>query len=114
MAAAAIAARIRLPRAVRGEDAGAGALAFDELGGPLAAVCGLTGGADDGPPMTATLQVPGLDLTGARVVWEARDQEPHYGTSFTFTPTNSGSQWIEAEAQWPDGRRAFGVVNSGR
>jgi Flp pilus assembly CpaE family ATPase len=42
---AAIAARIRLPRAnVRAEVSAAG-LAFDELGGPLVAVCGLVGGA---------------------------------------------------------------------
>jgi len=62
-------------------------------------------------PMNATLQAPGMDLTGARIVWEARDQEPHYGSTFTFTPTNSGSQWIEAEAQWPDGRRIFAVTD---
>jgi len=45
VAAAAIAARIRLPRAARRDAAHTGALAFDELGGPLVAVCGLTGGA---------------------------------------------------------------------
>jgi len=61
-------------------------------------------------PMTATLEVPGMDLGGARIVWEARDQNPHYGANFTFTPTNSGSQWVEAEAQWPDGRRVFAVT----
>ena len=45
MGAAAIAARIRLPRAARRDRAIASALAFDELGGPLVAVCGLAGGA---------------------------------------------------------------------
>ncbi len=64
-----------------------------------------------GAPLTVTLQVPGLDITGARVVWEARDQEPAYGSTFTFAPVNNGVQWIEAEAQWPDGRRAFATVN---
>jgi hypothetical protein len=60
-------------------------------------------------PETATLSVPGMDLNGARIVWEARDQEPAYGASYTFTPTNYGAQWIEAEVQWPDGRRVFAV-----
>ena len=64
-----------------------------------------------GAPVTVTLQVPGMDTTGARVVWEARDQEPAYGSTFTFAPVNNGVQWIEAEAQWPDGRRAFATVN---
>jgi hypothetical protein len=64
-----------------------------------------------GAPLTVTLQVPGMDVTGARVVWEARDQEPAYGSTFTFAPVNNGVQWIEAEAQWPDGRRAFATVN---
>jgi hypothetical protein len=26
---------------------------------------------------------------------------------FTFAPQNNGPQWVEAEAQWADGRRAF-------
>jgi hypothetical protein len=42
--AAAIAARVRLPRAERGSIV-TPALAFDEPGGPLVAVCGLAGGA---------------------------------------------------------------------
>jgi hypothetical protein len=44
-------------------------------------------------PLTLTLQVPsGLDLSQARVVWEARDQQPAYGTNFTFSPVNAGTQ----------------------
>ena len=66
-----------------------------------------TGVVPVGSPVTASLQVPGMDLSGARVTWEARDQEPQYGATFTFTPQNNGTQWVEAEAQWPDGRRAF-------
>src|ERR1700691_3828486 len=58
-------------------------------------------------PVTLTLQVPGLDLTGARIVWEGRDQQPAFGSTFTFTPVNNGDQWAEAEVEWPDGRRAF-------
>jgi hypothetical protein len=45
MAAAAIAARLPLPRAARAGRAGERALAFDTVGGPIVAVCGLTGGA---------------------------------------------------------------------
>jgi hypothetical protein len=48
-----------------------------------------------------------MDLSGARITWEARDQEPAFGASYTFTPQNNGVQWVEAEAQFPDGRRAF-------
>src|SRR5260370_30253953 len=64
-----------------------------------------------GSPVTVSLQVPGMDLNGARIVWEAQGADPAYGTSFTFTPTNYGSAWVEAEAQWPDGRRVFAATN---
>jgi hypothetical protein len=58
-------------------------------------------------PTTLTLQASGLNLSGARVLWEGRDQEPTFGESFVFTPKNNGVQWVEAEIQWPDGRRVF-------
>jgi hypothetical protein len=58
-------------------------------------------------PVTLSLQVAGMSLQGARVVWEAREQEPAYGDTFTFSPKCNGAQWVEAEVQWPDGRRAF-------
>ena len=58
-------------------------------------------------PVTVSLEVPGMDLTSARIVWEARDQEPGFGPTFTFSPRNNGLQWVEAEACWPDGRRVF-------
>jgi hypothetical protein len=60
--------------------------------------------------ITATLQVPGMDLNGARIVWEAKDNEPAYGTTYSFTPKTFGGQWVEAEAQWPDGRRVFAAA----
>jgi len=44
--------------------------------------------------------------------WEANGLEPALGTTFTFTPTSNGAQWVEAEAQWPDGRRVFAVSDS--
>jgi hypothetical protein len=61
-------------------------------------------------PVTARLDVGGLDLRNARVVWEARDQEPAYGATFAFRPVQPGPQWVEVEAQWPDGRRVFAAT----
>ena len=58
-------------------------------------------------PVAVTLQAPAIDLSAARIVWEASGQEPSIGsgTQWTFTPTTIGSQWVEAEAALPDGRR---------
>ncbi|MBC8095560.1 MAG: glycoside hydrolase family 9 protein, partial [Akkermansiaceae bacterium] len=61
-------------------------------------------------PITFSLQAAGLDLSNARIVWETRDGDPYLGQTFTFTPKNNGSQWIEAEAQLPDGRRVFAAT----
>jgi hypothetical protein len=63
-----------------------------------------------GQPVIVTLQVP-INLNGAKIVWEGRDQEPAYGQTFTFTPKNNGTQWVEAEVQWPDGRRVFATAS---
>lgn len=59
--------------------------------------------------VTATVQVPNLDLSGTRIVWEAAGQEPAYGPSYAFSSGSGSSQWVEVEVQWPDGRRAFGA-----
>jgi len=59
----------------------------------------------------AALKSPVLDLTGARILWEARDQEPAFGATLTFTPASPGSSWTEAEAQLADGRRVFATTN---
>jgi len=64
-----------------------------------------------GTAVTLLLQAPGLDLSTARIVWEARDEEPAYGATFTYSPQNNGVQWVEAEAQLPDGRRLFATAN---
>ncbi|HKW30476.1 MAG TPA: glycoside hydrolase family 9 protein [Verrucomicrobiae bacterium] len=61
--------------------------------------------------VTATVTVSNFDLSSARVVWEAQGQEPAFGTNFVFTPVNPGSNWVEVEAQWPDGRRVFAATN---
>ena len=62
-----------------------------------------------GQRVTVTLQVADTSLSKARIVWEARDQDPSFGgLNYTFTPLlHDGPYWIEAEVQWPDGRRAF-------
>ena len=62
-----------------------------------------------GLPVTVTLHVANTNLSGARIIWEAQDQEPAFGaTTYKFTPQlQPGPFWIEAEVQWPDGRRAF-------
>lgn len=54
----------------------------------------------------ATLSAPGLDVSRARVIWEAEDTEPHIGPVLELKTTPS---WIEAEIIPPDGRRMFGV-----
>ena len=73
-----------------------------------ASITAPTGSVIRGQPVTVTLQVADPDLTGAKIVWEASDQEPAFGNlSYTFTPVYDGANWIEAEVQWPDGRRAF-------
>ena len=62
-----------------------------------------------GVPVTAMLLTPRVNVNGARFVWEAKDQQPFYGDKFTFTPKGSGDQWVEMEAELPDGRRVFGT-----
>ncbi|MCF7762876.1 MAG: glycoside hydrolase family 9 protein [Verrucomicrobia bacterium] len=58
-----------------------------------------------GTPITAATTA---DATAnPTTVWETADQEPHRGGSFTFTPRHPGEHWIEAETQYPDGRRVF-------
>lgn len=64
-----------------------------------------------GQAVTVTLSAPDVDLSRARIVWEARGQEPAFGKTFTFTPASRGQQWIEAEAQLADGRRVFAIKN---
>ena len=62
-----------------------------------------------GQPLTVTLNVADTNLGTARIIWEASGQEPAFGgQSYTFSPgPQTGSYWVEAEVQWPDGRRSF-------
>ncbi len=63
-----------------------------------------------GETVAAKLQVENLDLNGAQIVWEAMGQEPVFTRDYSFTLRQPGPQWIEAEALWPDGRRAFAIL----
>ncbi|MDF2440470.1 MAG: endoglucanase [Abditibacteriota bacterium] len=72
-----------------------------------AKISGVPATASAGRAITAQLDVPGRDISSAQIVWEVAGQEPTFGRQHTFTPQQAGAQWIEAEAQWPDGRRAF-------
>ncbi len=62
-------------------------------------------------PITVTFDSTGLDLTNARITWEGRDQQPDFGSTFTFTPHSTGTQWVEVEVTWADGRRLFGQAS---
>ncbi|MHB8418655.1 MAG: glycoside hydrolase family 9 protein [Myxococcales bacterium] len=56
----------------------------------------------------------GVPLDGARVSWEAQDQEPWMGgTTFAFTPPLPGPKWVDAEAMLPDGRRVVAATPDG-
>ncbi len=50
------------------------------------------------------LEAEGLDPKAAFIVWEAEGQDPAIGSAFQ---PGKGARWIEAEALWPDGKRAF-------
>jgi hypothetical protein len=73
-------------------------------------IAGVLANAKLNQPITVRLKT-GVDLADARIVWEGRDNPPVFGHEFTFTPRQAGEQWIEAEAQLPDGRRVFGVAS---
>jgi hypothetical protein len=57
-----------------------------------------------------SLSAPGVDLSSAKIVWETRDADPTMGQTFTFTPKVNDTQWVEAEATLPDGRRVFATT----
>ncbi|HEV8544361.1 MAG TPA: glycoside hydrolase family 9 protein [Verrucomicrobiae bacterium] len=72
-----------------------------------ASIAGLPKSIPVGQTLGGRFEVAGLNPADAQIVWEARDQEPVIAPAFTFAPKNVGEQWVEAEAMWPDGRRAF-------
>ncbi len=75
-------------------------------------ITGVPSSAAVGDTVKVQLRVPaGYDLTQARIVWEARDQNAVIARDFAFSPKQSGPHWIEADAQWPDGRRVVAIAN---
>ncbi|HYE31759.1 MAG TPA: glycoside hydrolase family 9 protein [Methylomirabilota bacterium] len=77
----------------------------------MGVVAGLPLTAPAEQPVTASFVVAGVSLEGARVVWEASGQEPFIGNPFVFAPKAAGEQWVEVEAQLPDGTRYFARTN---
>jgi hypothetical protein len=65
------------------------------------------------PGVGLRLASPGPDLGAARIVWESGEREPSFGPALDPGFQVSKEQWIEAEAEWPDGRRAFAVWERG-
>jgi hypothetical protein len=64
-----------------------------------------------GAPFRVTLDVPGMDVRSAQIVWETAGREAAYGAGRTIMPDRPGPCWVEAEAVWPDGRRAFAIAD---
>lgn len=64
-----------------------------------------------GRPLTARIGVEGLDLSQAFVIWDVPGHGVFTGPSLTLVPGRPGPFRIEAEAQWPDGRRAFATAD---
>lgn len=74
-------------------------------------IVGMPTAVGTGGRYSLTLKVEGLNPEEAQIVWEAAGQEPKFGARCDFTPAHAGPQWIEAEALWPDGRRAFASLD---
>ncbi len=71
-----------------------------------ARILGIPDHVTPGTSVTARFDVEGLDPGIAQIVWETGEGQPEFGRSHKYSPA-AGARWIEAEAQWPDGRRAF-------
>jgi hypothetical protein len=69
-------------------------------------------GIQPGASLPLTLQTP-LDLSKARIIWEATGQELFEGAQFVFHPQKAGDFQIEVDALLPDGRRVV-AATSGR
>lgn len=71
---------------------------------------GLPEGVQPGDSVTLRLKSP-IDLSTARILWEATGHPVSLGPEFVFHPKEAGDFYIEADALLPDGRRVFGALN---
>ena len=58
-----------------------------------------------------SLTASNFDLSTATIVWEDEGYAITSGTEITMNVSHTGSQWVEAEAQLPDGRRVFAATS---
>ena len=72
----------------------------------LATIKGFPADAKPGQTVRLTVESP-VDLTRARIIWEATGHELFEGPEFAFTQKGPGDYRIEVEALLPDGRRVF-------
>jgi hypothetical protein len=86
-------------------------LAFQPWHSSSGQITGLPDVVPLGQQVTAAFEVSDIDPTEATIVWEAKKQEPSCTNSLTFTPAVAGWNWLELEAQWPDGRRVVVETN---
>jgi hypothetical protein len=64
-----------------------------------------------GTELHLTLNSPGINLGSALIVWETSAPQQVISPTFDLKIPIQGLEWIEAEAQMPDGRRVFAVWN---
>lgn len=74
-----------------------------------ATIEGLTKDIQPGSSAKLKLRSP-IDLTEARIIWEATGHEVAEGPEFVFNPKKAGDFIIEADALLPDGRRVFAAA----
>ena len=70
---------------------------------------GLPSAAGPGQTPLLSLKVPGMAAPPLWTVWEGSRVPVRWAASLSLRPGQAGPQWLEAEALWPDGRRAFAV-----
>ncbi|NOZ01373.1 MAG: glycoside hydrolase family 9 [Deltaproteobacteria bacterium] len=74
---------------------------------PWGRITGVPGRVGQGDRITARLEVNGLDVNDAQVVWDKGDADIGTGPVYNFKASGSGVKDLEVEAMWPDGRRVF-------
>ena len=58
-----------------------------------------------------SLTASNFDLSAATIVWEVEGYALTSGTDITMNVSRTGKQWVETEAQLPDGRRVFAATS---